>query len=580
MFIKQHRCIVQSILLTMLVLVAGCGGGSSSSSSGGDSGGGGDDPPLSSGKAITAFSFTAEANPPLGADLTGTVNEANGTILLAGPLDVDAVVGLKASFTTTGTQTQVSVGGIAQESGVTANSFAGPLTYRVTAEDGSTRDYQVHVAYWKHTSGLTDNISPDGQTAYSPQVAMDDSGNIVIVWYQHDGSNWQIFKSEYRDGEWTHPASLSDSISPDGQHAYDPQVAMDSSGNTVIVWHQYDGGITRIFKSEYRDGEWTHPTGPDDNISPDGWHALLPQVAMNDSGSAVIVWRQYDGSNDQIFKSEYRGGEWTHPANLSDNISPDGGDAELPRVAMDDLGNAVIVWEQSDGSLDRIFKSEYRDGTWTDPEGLDDYISLDAGGAELPQVAMDSSGNAVIAWLQSDGSRTQIFKSEYRGGEWTHPANPSDNISPDGQYTFDPLVAMDDLGNAVIAWRQSDGSRDQIFNSEYRGGEWTHPANLSDNISPDGWSAEFPQMAMDDSGNTVIVWDQPDGSKWQIFKSEYRGGEWTNPADPSDNISPDGQHALLPQVAMNDSGNAVVVWQQSDGSRNQIFKSEYRFWEE
>jgi hypothetical protein len=31
---------------------------------------------------------------------------------------------------------------------------------------------------------------------------------------------------------------------------------------------------------------------------------------------------------------------------------------------------------------------------------------------------------------------------------------------------------------------------------------------------------------------------------------------------------------------MDDSGNSVVVWQQNDGSSNQIFKSEYRFWEE
>ncbi len=70
--------------------------------------GDGGDTPLSSGKAITAFSFTAADNPQLGANLAGTVNEADGTILLAGPLDLDDVAGLKASFTTTGTQ--VSVG--------------------------------------------------------------------------------------------------------------------------------------------------------------------------------------------------------------------------------------------------------------------------------------------------------------------------------------------------------------------------------------------------------------------------------------------------------------------------------------
>lgn len=93
---------------------------------------------------------------------------------------------------------------------MTENSFAAPLAYRVTAEDGSTRDYRVCVAYWKHPSDLSDNISPDEQDAWFDfQVAMDNNGNALIVWRQSDGNNWQIFKSEYRDGEWTHPEDLA-----------------------------------------------------------------------------------------------------------------------------------------------------------------------------------------------------------------------------------------------------------------------------------------------------------------------------------------------------------------------------------
>ncbi len=111
-------------------------------------------------------------------------------------LSVDAVAGLKASFTTTGKE--VCVGGIAQESGVTEHSFTGPLTYRVTAEDGSTRDYQVHAAYWKFPSGPADGTRPDEWDASLPQMAMDDNGNAVIVWIQYDECRNQIFKSEYR----------------------------------------------------------------------------------------------------------------------------------------------------------------------------------------------------------------------------------------------------------------------------------------------------------------------------------------------------------------------------------------------
>jgi mRNA-degrading endonuclease HigB of HigAB toxin-antitoxin module len=299
---------------------------------------------------------------------------------------------------------------------------------------------------------------------------------------------------------------------------------MDNSGNALIVWYQDDGSRDQIFKSEYRDGEWIHPADLDDNISPDGEDAdaYYPQVAMDDNGNALIVWEQFNGSNYQVFKSEYRDGEWTHPADLDDHISPDGQDAEEPHAAMDNNGNALIVWMQHNGTRQQIYKSEYRDGEWTHPTDLFNSISPDAGSANSPQVAMDDNGNALIVWPQSDGSNYQVFKSEYRDGAWIHPATLSGYINPNGEDVYDPQVAMDNSGNAVIVWQQSDGSTQQIYKSEYRDGAWTHPEDLDDNISQNGQDAYPSQVAMDDSGNAVIVWNQPDGINWQIFKSEYR----------------------------------------------------------
>jgi len=352
---------------------------------------------------------------------------------------------------------------------------------------------------------------------------MDNNGNAIIVWHQYDGSRDQIFKSEYRAGAWTHPSSLTDHINLNGQSASYAQVAMDDNGNAIIVWGQSDGSNNQIFKSEYRSGAWTHPSDLTDNISPDGQHAGSSQVAMDNNGNAIIVWYQYDGANGQIFKSEYRAGAWTHPSGITDNISPDGQNATDPQVAKDNNGNAIIVWHQYDGANGQIFKSEYRSGAWTHPSGLTDNISPDGANAYFPQEAMDDNGNAIIIWVQSDGSNDQVFKSEYRSGVWTHPAGLTDNISPDGQQTNSPQVAMGDNGNAIIVWYQSDGSNDQVFKSEYGARAWTHPSSLSDNISPDGQQANSPQVAMDNHGSEIIAWSQSDGSKTQIFKSEFMG---------------------------------------------------------
>jgi uncharacterized protein YpmB len=435
---------------------------------------------------------------------------------------------------------------------------------------------------------------------------MDSNGNAIIVWCQSDGVNLQIFKSEYRSGVWHHPVSLSDNISIDGWDAQTPRVAMDNNGNAIIVWEQPDGGhpggaaFSQIYKSEYRNGAWTHPASLSDHISPGGTPAGKPQVAMDNNGSAIIVWYQYDSDNNfQIFKSEYRNGSWTNPASLTDNNSPDGSSAYYPNVAMGNNGNAIIVWHQSNGTNEQIFKSEYRGGVWDHPSSLSDYISPNGQDAYNPQVAMDNNGNAIIVWYQHDESNIyQIFKSEYRDGLWHYPSSLSDHISPDGQHAWYPQVAMDSNGNAIIVWYQSDGTNLQIFKSEYREGAWHNSASLSSNtstarqqlvakegvtiifdsviISPNGQDATFPQVAMDNKGNAIIVWSQSDGAVYQIFKSEYRNGAWINPSSLADNISPDGQSAFYPQVAMDNNGNAIIVWYQPDGAVYQIFKSEYR----
>jgi hypothetical protein len=420
---------------------------------------------------------------------------------------------------------------------------------------------------WTNPAGITDNISPDGQYASGPQVAMDDNGNAIIVWSQSNGTNDQIFKSEYRSGTWTHPTSLTDNISPDGQDARSPQVAMDNNGNVIVVWQQSDGTKLQIFKSEYRGGVWTHPASLAVNISPDGQSATGPYVAMDNNGNAIIVWQQNDGAKDQIYKSEYRGSAWTHPISLADNISPDGQHAVGPRVAMDDNENVIIVWYQSDGTRIHIFKSEYRGGAWSSPISITNNTSEDACG---PQPSMDNNGNAIIIWQQYDLAHQEISKSEYRGGVWTNPAYLAELT---GYFS----VAMGDNEDAIIAWCQSDGTDDQIFKSEYRGGAWTNPVGLTDNISPDGFNASEVQTDMDNDGSVIIVWSQSNGTNNQIFKSEYRSGVWIHPTSLAhDNISPNEQNAVGPRVAMDNNGNAIIVWCQSDGTTQQIFKSEYR----
>jgi hypothetical protein len=115
-----QRC-AWSVLIILAGLLAGCpapGGPSDKSSS----------------KAITSFKFFVPF-------VTGAIRGTSINVWV--PDTTNDLTGLVATFTTTGVS--VKVGPTRQVSGTTANNFTTPVTYIVTAEDGTTKSYSVAV---------------------------------------------------------------------------------------------------------------------------------------------------------------------------------------------------------------------------------------------------------------------------------------------------------------------------------------------------------------------------------------------------------------------------------------------------
>ena len=99
----------------------------------------------SAAKALTAFSFATPA-------ATGSIEEGAKAIAVAVPYATD-VKALVAAFVTTGVS--VKVGATAQVSGTTPNDFTSPVTYVVTADDGTSASYVVTVTAAEAPKALT-----------------------------------------------------------------------------------------------------------------------------------------------------------------------------------------------------------------------------------------------------------------------------------------------------------------------------------------------------------------------------------------------------------------------------------------
>ena len=152
-------------------------------------------------------------------------------------------------------------------------------------------------------------------------------------------------------GIWQAPIDLSVA----GQDAESPEVALDPQGNAVAVWERFNGtnfivqGAVRPAAS----GVWQTPL----DLSVAGQSAELPKVALDPQGNAVAVWQRFNGT-DEIIQGAVRpagSGVWQAPIDLS----VAGQDAFEPQVTVDPQGNAVAVWERSNGTNEIIQGAGY-----------------------------------------------------------------------------------------------------------------------------------------------------------------------------------------------------------------------------
>ena len=139
-------------------------------------------PALSSAKEVTSYKFEAAKNAALTSDVIGTVNSGAHTIALTVPFGT-TLTALVATFELS-TSATAEVGSTAQASGTTANDFTNPVTYTVTAEDGSTQDFIVTVTV---ALGPLDHFTVSGYpTTVIAGVAF--ASDVVVTAYDADNN--------------------------------------------------------------------------------------------------------------------------------------------------------------------------------------------------------------------------------------------------------------------------------------------------------------------------------------------------------------------------------------------------------
>jgi len=145
-----------------------------------------------------------------------------------------------------------------------------------------------------------------------PSVAIDGTGNFVVVWTDHDsrdGSDAGVFGQRFDSS--ANPVGSEfqvNTYTTDGQGLFGTSVAADAAGNFMVVWDslRQDGNEFGLFGQRYDSAG--SPIGPEFPVNAHtGSRQVRADAAADGAGNFVAAWDSYgqDGSSYGVFGQRY-----------------------------------------------------------------------------------------------------------------------------------------------------------------------------------------------------------------------------------------------------------------------------------
>jgi len=445
-------------------------------------------------------------------------------------------------------------------------SFAGIGNSAVEAQDLTVFKISTHA----------DNVT---RHDHSPQIAVDNTGNSYVVWYGHDGNDYEIYWVKV-DAAGTPGTVQMISTHADNVNSVDqnPQVGVDSAGNSYVVWEGYDGYDNEIYWVKV-DAAGTPGTVQmisthADNVNRGDYD---PQIGVDSSGNSYVTWYGHDGLDYEIYwvKVDAAGtpGTVQKISTHADNVYKHDYD---PQIGVDSSGNSYVTWYGQYGtrSYDIYWVAIDAAGTPGTVQKISTHADNVSGSDYSPQIATDSAGNSYVVWYGSDGYDNEIY--------WVHVdaagtpgtvqkiSTHADNISASD---YNPQIAVDSSQNSYAAWHCSDGYDNEIY--------WVHvdaagtPGTVqkisthADNENEDDFS---PQIAVDSSQNSYVVWHGYDGSDDEIYWAHIDAAGTPGTVQKiSTHADNENEDDWFPRIGVDSSGNSLITWQGDDGNDWEIY---------
>ncbi len=434
---------------------------------------------------------------------------------------------------------------------------------------------------WSKEQKLETN---DSGGAAGAQIAMDGAGNAFVVWSQRFAGRMSVWVNQYSaaGAAWGTASLLEfDDITSTGS----PAVAATAGGDAMVVWAQGAGDALMQSALFFADAAvWSSPIAVENPAGLEGTADFDPVLTLDQAGNALALWVQKAPTGQRNLKAarfDRSALKWG-PASLIE--TGEGAVREVSlQVRSDADGNAMALWVQSDGTRDDLWASRFdaASGTWGNAEHVEDADDAVVG---TPSLALRANGDAVVAWRQANAGATAVKARRYTAASRAWGAAAT--LEPLAGSPGEPSAAIDANGNAMVIWNLSapDASRSfhvRVTRSPTGGQDWAAPRTLSSSRFPFNFPRGVsPRIAFDGAGNATAIYSStPDPERGIQFIQAQRyyavADDWGTAFTLDDSSTP--QDKSTATLAVRGDGSGVVTWSRFDDNNGaSLYANNYR----
>jgi BNR repeat-containing family member len=206
------------------------------------------------------------------------------------------------------------------------------------AEPGNSQIYYRRSLNGGATWSAAKRLNWSSGNCFYPALAVDSTGGVHVVWYDYSPGNAEIYYKRSTDGGTTW--STSQRLSVTSCPSYDPDIAIDSTGVIHVVWHENDTVANDIYYKKSTDGglAWTVKK----RLTWTSGNSWSPALAIDSLNTVHIVWHDFTPGNWEVFyKNGADGGTtWGTAQRLTRNS-----ESSLdPAIATDSNDFVHVVW--------------------------------------------------------------------------------------------------------------------------------------------------------------------------------------------------------------------------------------------